>query len=204
MNIPGSQPSNPTDDGADAALAELVERARKGDEEAFGEIVRSQYNRVYAVMRRMVNNAEDARELTQMAWVKAWQRLGSFEGQSKVTTWLYRLSVNTALDHLRARARRKETVYLDEVAADEELQREASLQVAPAMEQAVEGDEIREAFRAALEALSPEHRQALMLREVEGLSYKEIADVMACRMGTVMSRIFYARRAIQDKLKEWR
>lgn len=204
MNIPPSQPSNQPDEAAEAALAALVERARQGDEDAFGEIVRSQYNRVYGVMRRMVNNVDDARELTQMAWVKAWQRLGTFEGQSKFTTWLYRLSVNTALDHLRARARRKETVYLDEVGADETLQHEANLTVAPSTERAVDGDEIRDAFHKALESLSPDHRQALMLREVDGLSYKEIAKICGCRMGTVMSRIFYARRAIQDKLKEWR
>lgn len=204
-----NQPRQPSEEAMPDASAELdvqslVSRAQAGDEEAFGEVVKAHYPKVYAVIYRMVQNAEDAKELTQIAWVKAWQRLASFEGNAKFTTWMYRLAVNTATDFLRQRARQKETVYLDEITDGQEAHRDAlqSAQVAPESE--MHRDEIREAFAKALEELTPEHRQALMLREVEGLSYREIADVMQCRMGTVMSRIFYARRQIQHRLKEWR
>ena len=185
-------------------LQPLIRRAVAGDEEAFGEVVKAHYQSVYAVIYRMVHNVEDARELTQQAWVKAWQRLSSYHFDAKFTTWIYRIAVNTALDFIRKRARQKETVYLDEITDADEAHREALQTVDPAPETGMDRDAFREAFHAALEELTPEHRQALMLREVEGLSYKEIAGVMDCRIGTVMSRIFYARRLIQKKLGDWR
>lgn len=206
MNNPASSPSESPmpDASAELDLQPLVSRAQAGDEEAFGVVVKAHYAKVYGVIYRMVQNAEDAKELTQIAWVKAWQRLGSFEGNAKFTTWMYRLAVNTATDFLRQRARQKETVYLDEVTDGAEAHRDALQSASSAPEDEMHRDEIREAFAKALEELTPEHRQALMLREVEGLSYKEIAEVMQCRMGTVMSRIFYARRQIQTRLKEWK
>lgn len=185
-------------------LQPLVAQAQAGDEEAFGRVVKAHYPKVYGVIYRMVQNAEDAKELTQIAWVKAWQRLGSFEGNSKFSTWMYRLAVNTAMDFIRSRKRRGETVYLDEITDSDEANRESFHSAQAAPEDEMHRDEIRTAFHNALEALTPEHRQTLMLREVDGLSYKEIADVMNCRMGTVMSRIFYARKQIQEKLKAWK
>jgi RNA polymerase sigma-70 factor, ECF subfamily len=185
-------------------LQPLVARAQAGDEDAFGEVVKAHYPKVYAVIYRMVQNADDAKELTQIAWVKAWQRLASFEGNSKFSTWMFRLAVNTATDFIRSRARKKETVYLEEITAADEAAN-ASLRVSDSGgEEEMHRDEIRTAFHAALEELTPEHRQALMLREVEGLSYKEIAETMGSRMGTVMSRIFYARKQIQKKLRAFK
>lgn len=190
-----------TDAPAELDLQPLIARAQAGDEDAFGEVVKAHHPKVYAVVYRMVQNAEDAKELAQIAWVKAWQRLGSFEGQSKFSTWMYRLAVNTAMDFIRSRARQKETVYLDDVTDGEAVHRDALRSVQAAPEDEMHRDEIRTAFHQALEKLTPEHRQALMLREVEGLAYKEIAEIMKCRMGTVMSRIFYARRQIQEQMK---
>lgn len=185
-------------------LAPLVARAQAGDEDAFGEVVKAHYPKVYAVIYRMVQNADDAKELTQIAWVKAWQRLASFEGNSKFSTWMFRLAVNTATDFIRSRARKKEAVYLDEITDSDEAAN-ASLRVTDSGgEEEMHRDEIRTAFHAALEELTPEHRQTLMLREVDGLSYKEIAETMQCRMGTVMSRIFYARKQIQKKLRAFK
>ena len=161
--------------------------------------------RVYSVIYRVVNNPEDAHELAQQSWVKAWQRLGSFKGEARFFTWLYRLAMNTTLDHLRRRARQRE-IELSEAteAADDAGTPDWPAVSADTPDRELAGREVREAFQRALETLSPEHRAALILREVEGRSYREIADIMKCRIGTVMSRIFYARRAIQEGLKDYR
>lgn len=185
-------------------LQPLVARAKAGDEDAFGEVVKAHYPKVYGVIYRMVQNPDDAKELAQIAWVKAWQRLASFEGNSKFSTWMYRLAVNTAMDFLRSRARKKETVYLDEITDADEANSAAMHSSAASAEDGMRNDEIRTAFHNALESLTPEHRQTLMLREVEGLSYKEIAETMQCRMGTVMSRIFYARKLIQKQMRAFK
>lgn len=197
--------SNQTEADAERAAAQAhVARAQAGDEAAFGELVRTYHARVYAVIYRIVHHAEDARELEQLAWVKAWQRLGSYKQESQFFTWLYRIAVNTAMDHVRRLGRRKE-VSLDAAPTRDP---KPSVDWTPPAEQRpdrrLEQDEIRAAFQRALEALGPEHRAALMLREVEGLSYREIASVMKCRIGTVMSRIYYARQLVQARMKDVR
>lgn len=203
MNTERPEPSNV---GAPPAPEPrgLVERARNGDEDAFGELVRTYHERVYAVIYRMIHNADDARDLAQQSWVKAWQRLDSYKQESQFFTWIYRIAVNTAMDHLRRQGRRKE-VSLDAAEAPDPR---PSVDWTPPPDarpdRRIEQQEIRQAFQAALAKLGPEHRAALILREVEGQSYQEIARAMKCRMGTVMSRIFYARRQIQEHMKEWR
>ncbi|MCZ7591263.1 MAG: sigma-70 family RNA polymerase sigma factor [Kiritimatiellae bacterium] len=204
MNNPASEPSNKNEGPSPEVVAELVARARQSDEDAFGELVKLFHGRVYGVIYRMVSDVEDARELEQQTWVKAWQRLDSYKGDAQFFTWLYRIAVNSVLDHGRRSARRKE------VSLDEEPDREPR----PAVEwqrpddgrpdRGLERQEVQEAFERALDQLSPEHRTALILREVEGMSYREIGQVMKCRAGTVMSRIFYARRLVQEQMKGMR
>lgn len=198
--------SNPVDEGADEAarVAAWVEAARAGDEEAFGELVRHYHARVYGVVYRMVRQAEDAREVAQTAWVKAWQRLDSYKRESKFFTWIYRIAVNTAMDHLRRQARQREVPLEDEEGREVRPAPEWSGSLETRPDQAAARDEVRQAFQEALAGLSPEHRAALVLREVEGRSYREIAELQGCRAGTVMSRLFYARRAIQEKLRSVR
>ncbi len=205
MNIVNNAPPEPSnsDEGplSREAVAHLVERAKGGDEDAFGELVQAFHGRVYGVIYRMVNNAEDAKELAQQAWVKAWQRLESYKGDAQFFTWMYRIAVNSVLDQARRSARRKE-VSLDET--PERDPRPAAEWQPPddgRPDRGLEREEIRRAFDAALESLSPEHRMALILREVEGMSYREIGQAMKCRAGTVMSRIFYARRQVQERMK---
>jgi RNA polymerase sigma-70 factor, ECF subfamily len=178
--------------------------AQRGDEEAFGNIVRALHGRVYAVVYRVVGNAEDAREVVQMAWVKAWQKLGSYKQEARFFTWMYRVAFNTAMDHHRKVGRRKEVDLLDEVAHDHEPGRASPVGEQAGPDEDVMRREQMEQFEQALQTLSPEHRTALVLREVEGMSYKEIAEVMKTREGTVMSRLYYARKAIQEQLKDWR
>lgn len=204
MNNDAPAPSKSDEGLPRETVDRLVGLARGGDEEAFGELVKAFHSRVYGVIYRMVNNAEDARELAQQAWVKAWQRLGSYKGDAQFFTWMYRIAVNAVLDEARRAARRKE------VSLDETPEREPR----PAVEwqppgderpdRGMEREEVWRSFEAALQKLSPEHRAALILREVEGLSYREIGEAMRCRTGTVMSRIFYARREMQRMLKDLR
>ncbi len=186
------------------AVERLVAKAAAGDQEAFGQVVQAYYSRVYSVINRVVNHPEDARELAQATWVKAWQRLGDYQQEAKFYTWVYRIAVNTSLDFLRKRKRRPE-IPLEPVTKEggDELvmdrQRELADERTPVDD--IHRAEIRRAFDAAVAELSPEHRTALVLREVEGMSYEEIAEVMKTRKGTVMSRLFYARKTLQKKLE---
>ncbi len=204
VNNGAPETSNPPPPEAEerAQVARWIREAQAGDEAAFGELVRRFNSRVYAVVYRMVSNEPDARDLTQQAWVKAWQRLGSFQSDAQFFTWLYRIAVNATLDHLRQRKRLRE-VSVDDVPPGEEP-RETEWPVVteetPARELA--RSEFRAAFERALQTLSPDHRAALVLRELEGRSYQEIADTLGCRVGTVMSRLFYARRQLQTQLKD--
>lgn len=181
----------------------LIALAAKGDQEAFGRVVQTYYSRVYSVINRVVNHPEDARELSQTCWVKAWQRLGDYKQEARFYTWIYRIAVNTSLDFLRKKKRRPE-VPLEPVIGSEgdqmvmDRQRELADETSPV--DIIHRREIQDAFDQALMKLSDEHRTALVLREVEGMSYEEIARVMKTRTGTVMSRLYYARKALQETM----
>ena len=197
--------SNPVNtDGEPLDIPRLVKKAQAGDEPAFGELMQAYHQRVYGVLVGMVRNADDARDLSQLAWIKVWNKLHTFKGDADFYTWLYRVTTYVGLDFIRKRNRKREIELLDEMQPD----RDANAEVAPSVmsrpDYAAQKGEIRDVFDAALATLSPEHQTTLMLREVEGLSYDEIATVMKCRRGTVMSRIFYARKSMQEKLKDLR
>ena len=177
-------------------------RARTGDEDAFGELVKIYHQRVFSVAYRFVRNEDEANDMTQQAWIKAWNKLDGFKGQSEFFTWMYRVVSFVCLDHLRKKRRRGEMEYLDEVEAHEETGAERAASTVSRPDHELERREIREQFEAALNRISPDQRIALTLREVDGLSYEEIASVMNCRKGTVMSRIFYARKNLQPHMKD--
>ena len=183
---------------------ELVARARDGDEEAFGALVQMYHQRVYNVARGFVREPEDARDLAQQAWLKVWKKIDTFKGESGFFTWLYRIVTFVCLDYLRKKKRRAET----ELEESLEIHREAGAEPAPSASpnpvRALAAGEIRDRFEAALQTLSPPQRTAIVLREVEGLSYEEIARAMHCSKGTVMSRIFYARKNLQHQLEDLR
>lgn len=204
-NAPG-QPSNfQESDGIDLTLVNnLLERARAGDESAFGEVVKMYHGRVHAVVYRLVNNEEDAKDLAQQTWVKAWKRLDSYQREAKFFTWLYRIAVNTALDFMRQKARQKEVSVDERAPGEEERETEWPVVTEDTPDRQLGREEIRVAFQAALQTLSPEHKAALILREVEGRTYREIAEITKSRVGTVMSRIFYARKTIQEKMRDVR
>ncbi|MBM6976563.1 RNA polymerase sigma factor [Intestinimonas butyriciproducens] len=181
---------------------ELVARARRGDESAFEALVTENEKRIYNLCRRLTGNQEDAAELTQEAFLNAWRGLGRFQGESSFSTWLYRLATNACIDFLRKEKRRQSlsmTVSLD----DEEEARQVELpdeRYAP--EGALERAEARRAVAEGLERLTLEHRQVLVMREIHGLSYAEIGQVLGLEEGTVKSRIARARGALRKVLTE--
>ena len=183
---------------------ELVARARDGDQDAFGALVQMYYQRVFNIARGFVHEPEEARDLTQQAWLKVWKKLHTFKGRSGFCTWLYRLVTFVCLDYLRKKKRRAETELLETLETHREAGAEPAPSATPNPVRALEATEIRQRFDQALETLSPTQRTAIVLREMEGLSYEEIARSMRCSKGTVMSRIFYARKNLQQELEDLR
>ena len=171
----------------------LWKAAQKGDMRAFEELVARHRDKVYARAFSMIRNEEDAIDLSQEAWVKAWQRLKQFQGDSSFLTWMTRIVINLCLDKLRKQKReRAESIEnLEEESGGVERQM-PTVTVNPT--ERLERSELRQRIDKALGQLSYEHRTVLILHEFEDLEYKEIAKRMQCSIGTVMSRLFYARR----------
>ena len=184
-----------------AALADekLVRLAQRGDMRAFEELVARHRDKIYARAFSMVRNEEDAVDLSQEAWVKAWQRLKQFQGESSFVTWMTRIAINLCLDYLRKQKRhRAESIeMMEEESGGVERQMPV---VTTNPTEGLERGEIRQRIDKALNQLSHEHRTVLVLHEFEQLEYKEIAKRMQCSIGTVMSRLFYARRRMANLL----
>lgn len=171
----------------------LVKLAQRGDMQAFEELVSRHSDRVYARAFSMMRNEDEALDLSQEAWVKGWQRLKQFQGDSSFVTWMTRIVINLCLDQLR-KHKRQRSDSIEEM--DEEsggVERQMPVMVVNPTE-GLERSELRARIDRALNQLSHEHRTVLVLHEFEDLEYKEIARRMQCSIGTVMSRLFYARR----------
>jgi len=171
----------------------LVKAAQKGDMAAFEELVARHRDKIYARAFSMLRNEDDATDLSQEAWVKGWQRLHQFQGDSSFATWMTRIVINLCLDQLRKNKRIK-SESIDEM--NEEtggVERQMPV-ITPNPTENLERGELRQRIDKALGQLSYEHRTVLILHEFEELEYKLIAKKMGCSIGTVMSRLFYARR----------
>ena len=175
----------------------LLQRAKNGDQAAFGELVTLYEKKVYALALRMCKHPEDAAEASQEAFLAAWQGLKFFRGEASFSTWLYRLTSNACVDLLRKEQRHRaaagpslddEGVYLD--VADS----------TPSPHDIAEKGELKEQIEAGLRALSPEHREVLVLREIHQLSYDEIAETLSLDSGTVKSRISRGRKQLRNFL----
>ena len=178
---------------------ELVDRARAGDQDAFEQLVLNNQNRVYTLALRMVNDREEAADLAQEAFLKAWQGLPSFQGDSSFSTWVYRLASNVCIDYLRKQKRRREVepvLSLD----DEESGWTEPADWDQDPRRQLERAERSRAVARGLEALPDNHRQVLALRELSGLSYQEIGQALELDIGTVKSRIARARMALRKHL----
>jgi RNA polymerase sigma-70 factor (ECF subfamily) len=188
-------------DHSSADDAALVRAAQKGDMGAFEELVARHRDKIYARAFSMMRNEEEAIDLSQEAWVKGWQRLQQFQGESGFGTWLTRIVINLCLDQLRKQKRqRTESIEeMDEESGGVERQMPA-LTVNPT--ERLERGELRQRIDRAMDELSREHRTVLVLHEFEEMEYKEIARAMDCSIGTVMSRLFYARRKLAALLAD--
>src|SRR5436309_1748360 len=181
----------------------LVQAAQKGDMGAFEELVARHRDKIYARAYSMMRNEEEAIDLSQEAWVKAWQRLKQFQGESSFGTWMTRIVINLCLDQLR-RHKRQRTESIEEM-NEESGGVERQMPVVTVNPTAgLERNELRQRIDRALAQLSYEHRTALVLHEFEEMEYKEIAKAMECSIGTVMSRLFYARRKLAALLMDWK
>ncbi|MCU0766467.1 MAG: RNA polymerase sigma factor RpoE [Gammaproteobacteria bacterium] len=179
---------------------ELVARVQRGDKRAFDLLVLKYQNRVASLIGRYVRDVADVADVTQEAFIRAYRALPSFRGESAFYTWLYRIAINTARNHLVAQDRRPPATDVDAVEA-EQLDLGARLKDNTTPEGLLLQEEIARTIHAALADLPEDLRMAVTLREIEGLSYEEIARAMDCPIGTVRSRIFRAREAIDARLK---
>lgn len=179
----------------------LVRASQRGDMAAFEELVGRHRDRIYARAYSMMRNEEEAVDLSQEAWVKGWQRLRQFQGDASFGTWMTRIVINLCLDQLRKQKRqRTESIEaMDEESGGVERQMPV-ITVNPTA--GLERAELRQRIDRALGQLSHEHRTALVLHEFEEMDYKEIARTMGCSIGTVMSRLFYARRKLAVLLSD--
>jgi RNA polymerase sigma-70 factor (ECF subfamily) len=169
---------------------ELLHRCQKGDSEAFGQLVTKYRIKIFTMIYGIVGNENDAWDLAQDSFLKAWRSIHQFGGRSSFYTWLYRITINVTVDSLRKRSRRGE-VELDD----------AIPSFLPSPRANYERAEIRALVDAALAQLTPEHRAVIVLKEIEDMQYREIAEILNVSIGTVMSRLFYGKKKLQSILR---
>jgi RNA polymerase sigma-70 factor (ECF subfamily) len=206
----GKEPNGPPDRVVAAAPEppvveeqELVKRARQGDLSAYDDLVRRYQERIYATLYHMTSNHEDANDLAQEAFIKAFQALKTFKGGSSFYTWVYRIAVNKTINFLKQRKNRSQMSLNDldfnaehdpdlvALVSEKTPRREAGLA------------ELQEKLNEAMQTLSEAHRLVVTLHDVQGLSHEEIAKIMDCNIGTVRSRLFYARQQLQGQLVDY-
>ncbi|MED5586019.1 MAG: sigma-70 family RNA polymerase sigma factor [Verrucomicrobiota bacterium] len=180
----------------------LVERCKSGDSQAFDELVTLYRGKVYAMILNMIHNDADAWDLSQDVFVKAWKALPKFEERSAFYTWLYRITHNVTYDWIRKRKRVVSGEFDDALIDQAEPGALTTPKSSDLPDAAMERSELRGKIARAIETLSDDHREVILLKEIDGLSYQEIADVVDCSVGTVMSRLFYARKKLQAALEE--
>ncbi len=189
---------------ADVTESELIRQAQNGQTGAFDELVGRFRNRVFGMIYNMVHNEQDAWDLAQDSFVKAWKSIGRFRSQSSFYTWLYRIVMNVTIDWLRKKQVRGSGAEFDDAIQLKEID-PASRTVPKAdalPHQKMERQEIRARIEEAIAQLSPEHRAVILMKEMEDMQYHEIAESLGCSIGTVMSRLFYARKRLQNMLRD--
>ena len=185
--------------GEQATDQHLVERVKRGDKQAFDVLVLKYQHKVVKLVSRYVHDTHEALDVTQEAFIKAYRALPNFRGDSAFYTWLYRIAINTAKNYLVSMGRRPPSVDV-EMSDAEQFDGQSDLRDVSTPEEFLLKDEVERTVVEAMEALPDDLRTAITLRELDGLSYEEIAEAMACPVGTVRSRIFRAREAINARL----
>src|SRR6266446_4938679 len=210
-HAPGKPAAGSSANGPAAAMAAdkvpdelaLVERAREGDLSAYDELVRRYQERIYATLYNMTSNHEDANDLAQEAFIKAFQALKSFKGGSSFYTWIYRIAVNRTINFLKQRKNRTHLSLNDldfNAEHDPDL---VALVSDKTPRREVQLSELQEKLNAAMQKLSEDHRLVVTLHDIQGLSHEEIGEIMNCNIGTVRSRLFYARQQMQAYLSDY-
>ena len=188
---------------ADVPDAELVRQAQAGDTEAFDQLVGRYRSRIFGMIYNMVHNEQDAWDLAQDSFVKAWKSIARFRGQSSFYTWIYRIVMNVTIDSLRKKQVRGAAEFDDAIQVKEIDPASRTVPHADALpHENMENQEIRGRIDAAIAELSPDHRAVILMKEIEGMQYHEIAESLGCSIGTVMSRLFYARKKLQGLLRD--
>lgn len=177
---------------------ELVRASQRRRTEPYEELVFRHRDKIYARAYSMLRNENEAEDLAQEAWVKGWQRLKQFNRDAKFMTWMTRIVINLCLDHLRKR-QRQATDSLEQIEEEGGIERRMPVETFNPTER-IEREELRAEIDRAMQKMSHEHRTVLLLHEFDGLAYQEIAKAMQCSIGTVMSRLFYARRRLGNML----
>jgi RNA polymerase sigma-70 factor, ECF subfamily len=191
-----------TMDGDDLSdEASLVRESRAGDTRAFDRLITRHRDRVYMIANQILRNHEEALDVVQDTFLRAWKNLSRFDGSASLGSWLSRIATNASIDQIRRRQVRPQTEFESVPMSIDAASRTTPSQPAKPGE-SIDRSEIRERFTQALGTLSPEHRAVIVLKEIEDLSYQEIADSVGCSIGTVMSRLFYARKKLQNELRD--
>ena len=192
-----SRPVNPER----AIDQKLVEKAQRGDKKAFGMLVEKYQRRLNRLLSRMVRDQSEIEDIVQDSFIKAYRAINNFRGDSAFYTWLYRIGINTAKNHLVKLGKRPKAMNEVDIEEIENFEDAPDLRNHETPESTMMSSEIVASVNQTIEALPSELREAISLREMDGLSYEEIADLMNCPIGTVRSRIFRAREVIAEKLK---
>src|ERR1700704_5392479 len=188
----------------DVSELELVKQCQRGNSAAFDELVVRCRTRVFGMIYNMVHNEQDAWDLAQDSFVKAWKSIKRFRGQSSFYTWIYRIVMNVTIDWLRKKQVKGAGVEFDDAIQLREVNPASRTlpKADPLPYERMERTEVRARIDNAITQLSPEHRAVILMKETEGMQYHEIAEALGCSIGTVMSRLFYARKKLQNSLRD--
>ena len=199
----GGRGAAPASEGVEIAEKELVERVRRGDMGAYDGLVRRYRERIYATLYHMTSNHEDANDLTQESFIKAFQALKSFKGGSSFYTWIYRIAVNKTINFLKQR-KNHASMSLNDLDFNAEHDPDLVALISDNTPRRDMGlTELAEKLNGAMQKLSEQHRLVVTLHDVQGMSHEDIAKIMDCNMGTVRSRLFYARQQLQAYLSDY-
>jgi RNA polymerase sigma-70 factor (ECF subfamily) len=189
---------------ADVSELDLVRRCQAGDTEAFNELVTRYRTRIFGMIYNMIHNEQDAWDLAQDSFVKAWKSIKRFRGQSSFYTWIYRIVMNVTIDWARKKQIKAGGTEFDDAIKLKEIDPACKTAPKPVAlpYETMERSEVRARIDRAIAQLSPEHRAVILMKEIEEMQYHEIAETLGCSIGTVMSRLFYARKKLQDLLRD--
>jgi RNA polymerase sigma-70 factor (ECF subfamily) len=188
----------------DVSELDLVKRCQQGDTTAFDELVTRYRTRIFGMIYNMVHSEQDAWDLAQDSFVKAWKSINRFRGKSSFYTWIYRIVMNVTIDWLRKKQVKGAGTEFDDAIQLKEVDPASKTvpRAEPLPHQRLERQEIRARIDQAIAQLSPEHRAVILMKETEDMQYHEIAEALGCSIGTVMSRLFYARKKLQHSLRD--